>query len=75
MGEGGAVHAAVDPAGLLAQLLVGAPEGGHILLLQQGVLLGEAAQVLQQLLGIHLKDLHGLEKLWRELELLAQLGF
>ena len=69
------MNAGVDPAGFLPQLLIGAAQGGGVLLLQQGVFLAETAHILQKLLGVHLQDFHGLEQLGGELELLAQFGF
>ena len=75
MGEGGSVHAAVQPAGLLPQLLVGIPQGGGVLLLQNRVFLRHPAKVIQKLLRVHLQNLHGLQKLRRQLQLLPQIGF
>ena len=75
MDKGAAVEAAVDPAGLLAQFLVGAAQGRGILLFHQRIFLTDFAQVLQQLLGVHLQNLHGLEQLRRQLQLLPQLRF
>ncbi len=63
MGEGGAMEAGVDPAGLLTQLLIGTAERGGILLLHNGIFLADFVQILQQLLGVHLQDLHGLQQL------------
>ena len=75
VGKGGAIDTAVDPAGLLPQFLIGAAEGGVVLLLQQGVFLRGAAQIFQQLLGIHLQDFHGLQQLRRQLQFLPQFCF
>ena len=63
VGERGAVHAAVDPAGPLAQLLVSAAEGVGVLLFQEGIFLSEPSQILQQFLGVHLQNLHRLQQL------------
>ena len=75
VGEGGGVDTAVDPAGLLAQLVVSAAEVRVVLLLHQRVFLGDFSQVFQQLLGVHLQNFHGLQQLRRQLQLLPQLGF
>jgi len=44
------VGAAVDPAGLLTQLIIGAAQRRRLLLLYQRVFLADLIQILQQLL-------------------------
>ena len=74
VGKGGAVYAAVQPVGLLAQFLIGLPQGGGVFLLQHRIFLRDPVQVLQQLLGVHLQDFHGLQELRCQLQLLPQIG-
>ena len=75
MEKGAAVRAGVQPAGCPAQLGVCALQAGGALRLQQRVFLTGAPQVLRQVLHVHLQDLHGLEQLRRQLELLPEFGF
>ena len=65
-------QSAVDPVDLLPQLLIGPVEGGEVRLLHQRVLLADLVQVLQELLGVHLQQLHRLQQLRRQLQLLPQ---
>ena len=45
----------------------------RVLKLQRGIFLSHAAQITQQLLGIHLQELYRLQQLGRQLHLLSQL--
>ena len=66
-------QAAIDPVDLLPQGLIGFVEGGQISLLHQRVFFADLVQIVQQLLGVHLQKLHGLQELGGELQLLPKL--
>ena len=70
MGKGAAERPGVQPACPLPQALIGGAEVGGIGQLQRWIFLRQPPQIVQKLLRVHLQDLHGLQKLGRQLQLL-----
>ena len=65
----------IQPADLLLKLMELLLQGRRILFFKGGVFLRQRIDVLQQLLRIHLQDLHGLQQLGGQAEPLLQSGF
>lgn len=75
MGKGGAEVSGIQPAGLLPQFRVRGPEVRSVAEFQGGIFLRQLSQIVQEFLGVHLQNLHGLQQLGRQLQFLPQLCF